>query len=160
MERVVRHCPDARLILVGEGPERRRIEEEISRRRLGSFVRLLGLRGDVARLLAAADVFLLTSISEGIPVTLIEAMAARLPIVATNVGGVSEVVQHRQTGLLAPAGDDAALAGALIRLLGDEAERHRLGNRGFERAACLFSQEEMHASYAHLYEEMISIQRG
>ncbi|MBI1903237.1 MAG: glycosyltransferase [Planctomycetia bacterium] len=160
MERVVRRCPRARLLLVGEGPERAGIEHEIRRRRLGSWVQLLGLRTDVPRLLAAADIFLLTSISEGIPVTLIEAMAARLPVVATSVGGVPEVVVRGQTGLLAPARDDAALADAVLRLARDPVERQRMGNEGHERATQLFSQEDMHAAYARLYEEMALARRG
>ncbi len=155
MERLVCERPEARLILVGEGPERARIEAEIDQRRLKGVVRLLGLRTDVPRLLAAADLFLLSSISEGIPVTLIEAMGAALPIAATDVGGVSEVVVNEGTGLLAPAGDDRALAAAVARLAEDRALRQRLGQAGRERAERLFAHGRMHASYAHLYLEMI-----
>ena len=83
LERVVRSCRNVRLVLAGEGPELPRIREEIQKRDLQQFVRLLGLRRDVAQLLHAADLFLLTSISEGIPLTAIEAMSAQLPVVAT-----------------------------------------------------------------------------
>jgi glycosyltransferase involved in cell wall biosynthesis len=155
LEQVVRRRPDARLLLVGEGPERGKIEDEIRQRRLEANVRLLGQRGDVARLLRAADVFLLTSISEGIPLTVIEAMAAGLPVVCTNVGGMTEVVEEGQTGLLAPSGDAAALAECVLRLAGDAGLCRQLGQRGRERASGVFSEGQMHAGYVQLYEEML-----
>ncbi len=108
IEEVAGRCPHARLILVGEGPEWGAIESLVRQRDLGGNVRLLGQRGDVPRLMAASDVVLLTSISEGIPLTLIEAMASGLPVVSTRVGGVAEVVADGQTGLLAPSGDAGA----------------------------------------------------
>jgi glycosyltransferase involved in cell wall biosynthesis len=109
----------------------------------------------VARLLAAADLFLLSSVSEGIPLTVIEAMCAGLPVVCTRVGGTAEVVIDGETGLLTPAGDDAAIAGAILRLLGDPVMRQRMGNRGRERARELFSEATMANHYAALYEEML-----
>lgn len=150
-ERVAKTCPQFRLILVGEGPERSKVEAEITKRNLKEHVILLGLRTDVKQLLAAADLFLLTSISEGIPVTLIEAMGARLPIVSTAVGGVTEVVEHAKAGLLTAAGDDGALAEAIISLIRDAALRRSLGNEGYARARQVFSEEEMHRRYAEYY---------
>jgi glycosyltransferase involved in cell wall biosynthesis len=152
---ILSHRPDARLILVGEGPERTPIEVAIRRLGLGAHVRLLGLRKDVARLLFAADLFLLTSISEGIPLTVIEAMAAGLPVVSTRVGGVPEVVEEGRTGLLAPSGDAAALAGQVVRLAGDAALRQRMGHFGRDRARALFPEPLMHARYDRLYREML-----
>jgi len=119
---------------------------------------MLGLRTDVPRLLAAADLFLLTSLSEGIPVTLIEAMGAGLPVVATRVGGVPEVVVEGQTGLLADASDAEALAAAVRKLLTDATLRQRLAMAGQARAAALFSQQAMHAAYARLYREMLGLE--
>jgi glycosyltransferase involved in cell wall biosynthesis len=156
MEQVVRQRPDARLLLVGEGPERGKIEDEIRQRGVEANVRLLGQRGDVARMLRAADLFLLTSISEGIPLTVIEAMAAALPVVATNVGGMTEVVEDEQTALLAPAGDAAGLAAGVVRLAGDPELRRQMGQRGRERAHGVFSESQMHAQYVRLYDEMLS----
>jgi glycosyltransferase involved in cell wall biosynthesis len=154
LDRVLARRPEARLVLVGEGPERPAIEREVHRRGLTGHVRLLGLRQDVARLIPAADAFLLTSISEGIPLTLIEAMAAGLPVVATQVGGVSEVVEAGASGLLADAGDADALAGQLLRLADDPALRARMGQEGRCRASRLFSEDRMHGSYLRLYGEM------
>ena len=116
-----------RLVLVGEGPTRPAIETEIEQLQLRPYIRLLGLRHDVPHLLAAADLFLLTSISEGIPLTVIEAMAAGLPVVSTNVGGLPEVVVERETGLMAPSGDAAALAAAVSRLARDASLRKQNG---------------------------------
>jgi glycosyltransferase involved in cell wall biosynthesis len=155
LERVVRERPEVKLVLVGEGPERGKIEQAVRERRLEGQVIFLGLRNDVPRLLGAADLFLLTSVSEGIPVTLIEAMAAGLPVVSTNVGGVSEVVAEGQTGLLAPAGDDAALAEKVLYLAAQPERARQLGQRGRERAARLFSESQMHAGYVRLYREML-----
>jgi glycosyltransferase involved in cell wall biosynthesis len=153
--RVARQRPDVRLVLVGEGPERAKIEELVGRHQLAANVRFLGLRKDVGRLLKGADLFLLTSVSEGIPLTVIEAMAAGLPVVATRVGGLSEVVEDGETGRLAPSGDDAALADAVLRLAGDPELRRRMGRRGQERARGVFSEGQMHARYLELYREML-----
>jgi glycosyltransferase involved in cell wall biosynthesis len=115
----------------------------------------LGARSDVSRLLTSADVFLLTSISEGIPLTIIEAMVAGLPVVSTSVGGVPEVVEHEKTGLLAPARDPASLAEAILRLADDRALSHSMGTEGQLRARSHFSDARMNASYARMYEEML-----
>ena len=153
--RVVAQCPGAKLVLVGEGPERAKIEEAVERLGLGSSVRMIGLRQDVPRLIRAADLFLLTSISEGIPLTLIEAMAARVPVVSTRVGGVVEVVEENRTGLLAPSGDAPALAEHVLRLASNPALRRELGERGRVRAAAMFSESRMVDQYERLYLDMM-----
>jgi len=155
MERIVRRRPDARLLLVGEGPERAAVEKAVADRHLAAHVALLGQRRDVTRLLPASDVLLLTSISEGIPLTVIEAMAAGRPVVATNVGGVEEVVEDGTTGLLAPSGDDATLAEHVLRLADDAALREQMGAAGRRRAGALFTESRMHGEYARLYGEML-----
>lgn len=153
--RVVAEQPAAKLMLVGDGPEQRAIEEEIAERSIADRVQQLGLRDDVPRLLRAADLFLLTSISEGIPLTVIEAMGAGLPVVATRVGGVPEVVEHGETGLLAPSGDDSALAAAMLELLRDPARREQFGAAGKAKAQATFSEAENHRAYARLYEDLL-----
>jgi L-malate glycosyltransferase len=157
MEGVVRRRPDARLVLVGEGPERPALEELVRQRGLAEHVRFLGLRRDIPRLLAAADLCLLTSVSEGIPLTLIEAMAAGLPVVATGVGGVGEVVADGETGLLAPLGSELYLRDAVLRLAGDGDLRRQMSRRARARAAALFSEEQMLGSYRRLYQEMVGV---
>ncbi len=147
--------PAVRLALVGEGPEEPAIRAEVERLGLGERVTLLGLRNDVPRLLSAADAFLLTSRNEGIPLTVIEAMAAGLPVVATAVGGVGEVAVDGETALLAPAGDADALARHLLCLAGDPSLCERLGRAGRERAFAHFDEEQMLARYEGLYREML-----
>lgn len=152
--RVVKEAPQFRLILVGEGPERPKIEQEIREQGLTEQVILLGTRHDVPDLLQAADVCFLSSISEGIPLTLIEGMAMGLPVVSTNVGGIPEVVVQEETGLLAESGSDEQLARDLLRLQRDPEQRRRLGGQGQTRARQLFSEVEMHHLYSVLYNGM------
>lgn len=154
VSRVVREVPSARLLLVGEGPEERAIRAQVEQFGLQRSVQFLGLRKDVARLLQAADVFLLTSISEGIPLTIIEAMCAGLPVVSTDVGGTGEVVEDGRTGFLTKAGDDAAVAAAVLRLHVDRSLGGRLAEAGRRRAEAAFSEEEMASRYLALYEAL------
>jgi glycosyltransferase involved in cell wall biosynthesis len=156
LRRIVDQRRNVRLLLAGDGPELAAITELVEAAELTSNVRILGLRRDVARLFAAADLCLLTSVSEGIPLVLIEAMGARLPVVATRVGGVSEVVEDTKTGLLAPAGNDVALAAAILRLVDDSSARERMGSLGLARAQAWFTERVMHAEYRQLYDEMLS----
>ncbi len=155
MAHLVPAVPHAKLILVGEGPERAKIEPLIRELGLGEHVKLLGARRDVPRLLFAADAFLLSSISEGIPLTIIEGMAARLPVVSTDVGGVREILGDPPVGLLAPSGDDEKLAEALTRLAKEPALRTKLGEQGCRRAFDMFSEQTMHARYAEIFDEVI-----
>jgi glycosyltransferase involved in cell wall biosynthesis len=121
---------------------------------VGGAVRFLGVREDVPRLMAAADVFMLSSLSEGVSVTLLEAMAAGLPIVATDVGGNGEVVVEGETGLLSPRGDAGALGENLGALMRDGGRRMGMGQAGRARVVGLFDQRRMHERYAELYEQM------
>ncbi|MBI1314232.1 glycosyltransferase [bacterium] len=146
----------ARLILVGEGEERPKIEAAVRDAGLQKHVTLLGARRDISRLLSAADAFLLSSISEGIPLTLIEAMAAGVPVVSTDVGGIPEVIQHGTTGLLAPARDDGRLAKHLQRALTDSAFRSAVISAAQNKARERFSLDEMHRLYAGVYSECLS----
>lgn len=112
-----------RFEVVGDGPERPRIEALIAQHGLEGKVCLLGARSDARDLMLGADALLMTSSWEGLPISLIEALHAGLPIVATNVGSCAEVVHHGNNGFLAPAGDAAALADHLLRLFDDDALR-------------------------------------
>jgi L-malate glycosyltransferase len=157
IERAARSCPGIRLILAGDGPERGAIEGLVRQRALGEHVRLIGQRDDVPRLLAASDIVLLTSISEGIPLTLIEAMAAGLPVISTRVGGVAEIVVDGQTGLLTPPGDDGSLAERIVRLAVDPGRRDEMGRAGRRRAESLFSEPRMHDRYREYYDMMLAL---
>jgi glycosyltransferase involved in cell wall biosynthesis len=150
------HAADARarLILVGDGPERSHLESTVRELNLNGVVQFLGTRHDVARLLHTADISFLTSVSEGIPLTLLEAMAAGVPVVATRVGGVGEIVVDELTGMLSPARDQHSLARHLLRLAADPILRSRLGQAGLQRVRERFSLNAMISEYERLYREM------
>lgn len=152
--KVSRSISNAVLVLAGDGETRPAMETLARELNISDRVRFLGVRVDVPHLMAVADVFLLSSVSEGISVTLLEAMGASLPIATTNVGGNGEVVVHAQTGLLAPRGDDAALGENLVTLLNDPAMRTRCGAAGRQRLLQHFTQRQMHERYARLYDAM------
>jgi glycosyltransferase involved in cell wall biosynthesis len=142
---------DWRASLVGEGPLRAVIADDVRRHGLDKRIELLGTRADVPDLLASADIFVLSSRSEGFPVSILEAMAAALPVVATEVGGVAEAVLHGETGLLVPPGDPHALAEALERLLRDEGLRRRLGTAGRDRVLQAFDVPRFRHAHLELY---------
>jgi glycosyltransferase involved in cell wall biosynthesis len=143
-------------VLVGDGPDRAAVEEEVRRYGLEPVVEVLGERNDVPELLAEADVFVLSSRSEGLPISILEAMAAGLPVVASDVGGVPEVVAEGETGLLVPPGDPQRLAEALGRLLGDPALRGRLGQAGRIRVAEHFDLAKVQQAHLDLYSRMLA----
>jgi glycosyltransferase involved in cell wall biosynthesis len=140
-----------RALIVGDGPDRPAVEAELRRLGLEGAVELAGTRGDVPELLAGADVFALSSRSEGAPISILEAMAAGLPVVATRVGGVGETVVDGETGLLVPAGDPAAMSAALERLLADPELRRRLGAAGREHARRRFDVRELQRVHLAAY---------
>ncbi len=144
-----------RYVIIGEGERRRMIEAAVKRLGLQEKVQLLGLRHDVPRLLEGMDLFLLSSISEGIPLTVIEAMLAGLPGVATRVGGNSEVVVDGETGLLANPQDARDIAEKLLTLTDDESRRKKFGRCARERAMLMFQSTKMLESYSQLYCEML-----
>ncbi len=148
--------PSIKLILVGDGPERQRIESTIHELQLESRVHLLGTRHDVPRLLTAADTLLLTSLSEGIPLTVIEAMATRIPIIGTNVGSMADVLTE-DVGRLAQAQDHLKLSEYLIQLAQSESLRQTLGIAGRQRAAAEFSETGMADRYAHLFKNVLGL---
>ncbi len=144
-----------RLILVGEGPQRSALESQIAGTGLSTQIRLLGNRNDVAPLLAEFDIFVLSSIAEGMPGAVLEAMATGLPVVATAVGGVGEVVMAGVTGTLVGASDAKALAAALATYVADKTLRTRHGTAGRERVVARFSLQTMLAAYTELYDGLL-----
>jgi glycosyltransferase involved in cell wall biosynthesis len=138
-------------LIVGDGPDGPELRHEIQRLGLEERVRLAGDRRDVPELLAAADVFVLSSRSEGLPVSVLEAMAAGLPVVASRVGGVPEVVLHERTGLLVAPGDPAQLAATLERLVARPELRRRFGAAGRARAEARFDLDPFRRGHLELY---------
>jgi glycosyltransferase involved in cell wall biosynthesis len=149
---VRREDPTFRLEIAGDGPCLPRLRALTRELDLDREVKFLGQVRDVPRLLECSGLFLLSSLSEGMSLTLLEAMASGVAVVATRVGGNPEVVVDGATGLLVPARDPAALAAAILRLRGDDAERRRLIAAGRERVERLFDIRRMVADYEALYE--------
>jgi len=151
--------PQTQLILVGDGPERAALEARARQPDLAGRVSFLGFRSDIDALLAASDLFALSSLSEGMSIAALEAMAAGLPVVATAVEGTPDVVVDGQTGLLVPPRDPTALAGALRAVLGDPARRQALGAAGRERVRERFSLEATARRYLDAYRRFARPQR-
>jgi glycosyltransferase involved in cell wall biosynthesis len=149
VERLRRTHPRARLLLVGDGPLRPDLEKVADE--LGSNVIFTGTRTDVARLLSAMDIFVLPSLKEAMPIALLEAMAMRLPVVATSVGGVPEIVEDGESGLLVPPGDEQALHAALQRLAADPALMSTLASAGQAHVRANFTLDSMIARVEQLY---------
>lgn len=140
-----------RVLIVGDGPLRGELEQQVADMDLGTCVQFLGHRADVERFFAALDVYVLCSRSEGMPNTILEAMASGVPVVSTNVGGADELVVEGETGFLVPAGQVRALAEALHCLVVDRQLRRALGAAGQARAEAKFSVAAMLTAYEDAY---------
>jgi len=146
--------PDAVCLCVGEGPQRAVIEAEIKKSGLSGRVILSGTRRDIPELLSIMDVSVLASFEEGFSNTILESMAAGLPVVATAVGGNPEAVGDGVTGILVPPGDSRALAGAILRILGDPELASHMGREGKKRVEREFSIEKMIGEMETLYTKL------
>jgi glycosyltransferase involved in cell wall biosynthesis len=146
--------PSARFLAVGDGPLRGELIAQARSLKLDEAVIFCGLRSDIPAVLAALDVLVFSSRWEGLPVTLLEGMAAARPIVSTAVGGVPGVVGDGESALLVPPGISSALADATLRVLRDPALAHRLGSAARERVREKYSLESMLEQTLALYEEL------
>ena len=152
-----RNC---RFVVIGDGEQGPALQRMIAQRGLEDRVTLLGPRLDVPRILALADLFVLPSVSEGMPIAIMEAMALGLPVVATAVGGVPELVVDGETGLLVPPRDPAALADAIRRVIDDEGDRKRLGEAGRARVRTFFTDAVMAQRTDDLYRRLQGTKDG
>lgn len=153
--RIADQRPEARFVLVGDGPLRPALQTLAAGLGLADRVTFTGTRADVARLLAAFDVAVLPSHTEGMSNALLEAMAMRRPVVATGVGGTPDVVQDGATGKLVPARSPAALADAVLGLAGDPDAARRMGAAGHAWVAEHLSLERMVRRYEDLYRSVV-----
>ena len=153
MPAILAAAPAATLLLAGDGPLRWRIAAAIAQRGLAGAVRMLGHRDDLPDLMAAADLLVLPSRFEGLSLVALEAMAAGLPIVASDASGNAELLEHGRSGWLAAAGDVGALAGAVIEALADETRRANLASAAQERWRANYTAERMIGETAAVYEE-------
>jgi L-malate glycosyltransferase len=151
-----RALPDAVFVLVGDGPNRASLEAAARELGVSDRIRLLGARQDVPSLLACADLFALPSLSEGLSVCLLEAMAAGVPIVATNIGGNDEVLEDGRTGLLVPPASPAPLAEAIRRLSGDPDLAGRLVFAARTTVESRFTSRRMVQRVTAVYDELLA----
>ena len=158
--KVVKSRPEAVFVIVGDGPLRGEIESRVQALGVRAHFAFLGERRDVARLLHAFDLFVLPSVSEGMPITILEAMAAARPVIATRVGGIPDLVEDERTGLLVPPRDADALAAAILRLLANPRLRADMGGKGLERLQRHFAVERMVASTDQLFRRLHSERQG
>ena len=140
---VLKKAPDARFVIAGEGELREALERQIKEHRLEKHVFLVGFRPDVLSVHKAFDLFVMSSVTEGLGTSLLDAMACAKPIVATTAGGMPEVVRDGETGLLVPPRDHEAMAAAIVKLLSDEPMRRAMGAAGEARVQEHFSAERM-----------------
>ncbi len=146
--------PDVRLVIVGGGAQEAAVRAQVSQHQVEPFVLLPGARNDVPRYVAAMDVFALSSSMEGLPLAVLEAMAAGLPVVATAVGGLPNLIDDGQTGFLVPPGDENAMRDRLRALRADPALARAVGQRGRALARARYSRDQMVHRYLTLYAEM------
>ena len=155
-----RQLPNLVTLIAGDGPQRKELEALAARLGLTGQVRFLGWRTDAVELVGALDIFCMSSRWEGCPMVLLEAMAMRRPVVATDIGGVREIVVNEETGLLVALDDPAALAHAILRLSAAGAERELFGAAGRRRVEEHFSAESMLEAYGSLYLNLAQADRS
>jgi glycosyltransferase involved in cell wall biosynthesis len=148
--------PSTHLLLVGDGPERSPTKARADRLGLSHRVHFTGFREDIPALLAAADLFVFPSLTEGMPNALLEAMAAGLPVVACDVPGCRDLIDNQLNGCLVPPGSPPAMAAALAHLLADPLLARRLGQEARRTVLRDYSQELCHANYADLYDQILA----
>ena len=155
---VAKQRTDWRLLIAGDGPERDRLEAlTISFAELSGRVEWLGRRGDVPSLLKTADAMILPSLWEGMPNVILEAMAARRPVIATQVEGTEELVEPGKTGWLVPPGDPRSLASAILEALADPERLRRLGEAGRSRVEAEYTPQRVVQSYERLWAGLLGM---
>lgn len=154
--KISRENPQVRFLLVGDGPLRLQVEEELHRQGIAERTILTGLRRDVPRMLAAMDIFMLSSLWEGLPRVIPQAMAMRLPVVANRADGTCEVIDDGITGFLCPPGDVEKLADNCLQLIHDPVKRQEMGAKGRRFALQEFDLHKMILQIEELYEQLLS----
>jgi glycosyltransferase involved in cell wall biosynthesis len=151
---VVRAMPDTQVLIFGEGELRPALLRQIKHLGLEHHVRLVGFRPDILSLLKGLDLFVMSSITEGLGTSILDAMAASKAVVATTTGGIPEVVEDGVTGVLVPPHNAPALAEAILRLLKDAPLRHRMGEAGLARVRAQFNVDRMVDETLAVYERV------
>ena len=157
---VLQRVPDARFLIVGSGELEQSLQQQIKRHHLEKHIFLTGFRPDILSVHKGFDLFVMSSVTEGLGTSALDAMACGRAVVATLAGGLSEVVDHGETGLLVPVRNPEALADAIVQLLTDQTLREEYGRTGLGRAQRRFSADRMVAETAAVYEAVVDTIRG
>jgi glycosyltransferase involved in cell wall biosynthesis len=157
MPELLRRWPKAVLLVIGRGELDVSLKEQVEQLAIGANVHFLGMRQDVPRLLSVLEAFVLPSLSEGLSLALLEAMASGKPVVATRVGGNPELIDHGRTGFLVQPEDARDLAANLVKLLSDPGMMQQFGRQGAERVRQRFSMGQMVDRYRDLYARSLSV---
>jgi glycosyltransferase involved in cell wall biosynthesis len=157
MPEIIRQWPKAQLLVIGRGELEVSLKEQVEQLAIGANVHFLGMRQDVPRLLSLLDVCILPSLSEGLSLALLEAMASGKPVVATRVGGNPELIDHGRTGFLVQPEDARDLAANLLKLLSDPETMQQFGRQAEERVRQHFSMKQMVDRYRGLYIRSLSV---
>jgi glycosyltransferase involved in cell wall biosynthesis len=153
---VVQAHPDVRVLLFGQGPLAARLERRIKRLGLSDHVRLVGFRHDLERLLPGLDLVVHPALTEGLGVALLEALACGVAVIASNVGGIPDLIEDRVSGRLVAPGDAQALGAVITQMLDDPSLRRRLGAAGRQRVLADFSIEQMVDGNLKVYEQVLA----
>ena len=153
--RVIREYPEITFAIAGGGPLLSELQEQARALNIADNVLILGDRSDIAELLSLAELFVLPSLSEALPIALLEAMGAGVPAIASQVGGVTEIIVHNQTGLLVPPADSEAISQAILRLLAEPEFRVNLSAQGKALVEKEFNQDQMCTRYRNLFENLL-----
>jgi glycosyltransferase involved in cell wall biosynthesis len=157
---IVRAIPDTHVLIFGEGELRAALTRQIKHLGLEHRVSLVGFRPDILSLLKGLDLFVMSSITEGLGTSILDAMAASRAVVGTTAGGIPEAVEHGVTGLLVPPHNPDALAGAILTLLRDADLRRRLGEAGLARVRAMFNVDRMVEETLAVYEHVAGTRRA
>lgn len=155
-KKVLDFMPSVTFLIIGEGPLKNSLEEKAINLGIRDKVIIAGARSDMVSIYNSLDLFVLSSLREGLPLVLLEALAMKKPVVATNVGGVSKIIQNEETGILVESSDSSALAYSITKLLQDKKMSNRLALTGRRFVEENFSESAMAAKYKRLYEELVS----
>ena len=156
LQEVLSRHPDVQVLCFGRGPRERALRRRIGVCGLVEHVRLVGFRNDLAALMPGLDLLVHPARREGLGVAVLEAMSCGVPVVASDAGGIPDIVEHGASGLLFAAGDRRALRDGILRMLGDEALRRQLAGAGRERVKSRFSVLRMSRRYVEVYNRVVS----
>lgn len=155
-----RSIPSLELWIIGDGPERAKISSAMQEENVGDAVKMLGMRKNVGHFLRQADIFIMSSVSEGLPVSQLEAMAVGLPMIVTDAGGMPDVIQESNAGVVAPRSNPEALANAIVSMAQDPSKLQKLGALARSCYERHYTIERMAQDYERLYLSCLGARRA